>query len=348
MFAEKYRNKSAFIVLLVTTTLLSLSLSAVIVLFNAALSEFKSVSQEAEQTKARYIAQSGLEATVMLLTKVPIKLLYEFGIMESPPPIPLGQGMVQFSISEETGKININRLIHFFDDDADLRNREMLDRLSESLGIPSNIWDGAVDWIDENDNTMPRGYEKIQYQALSPPRRIKNARMQSLEELLLIPGFTRSLLYEDLRTESQKKETSDAFNTEEEKLVVTDGDYILANNITVTLPERLDYGDKININMARYHVILSLTESMTPVIVRKLLTERLKAGGRFKSLDDIKKILDQYNSISGVGIYQEIQPVITLDDILYKIVAEGSTGSQKAHVVGVFDRQAGKLVNYLE
>ncbi|RME88288.1 MAG: hypothetical protein D6767_10420 [Candidatus Hydrogenedentota bacterium] len=342
------RSKKGAIILMVVSAILVLSISVSLVFFSAASDEIKASRYLADRTKARYLAQSGMEAAVMLLTRVPIKYLYEFGILFSPPPLPFEEGLVQFSLSEETGKINLNRLIHTFDDDPDLRTREMLDKLSESLGISSEIWDGVVDWIDENSSRMPNGFERLDYESLTPPRKIKNARLDSLEELLLIPGFDYNLLYSDLRTKRQKEEMSEEFLTEEEKLAVTDEDFILANNITVLLPTTLDYGDKININSAPYHVILALNQSMTPDIARKIIVERIKNGGRFERVEDLKPILAGITGLTGAPLYDELLPRITVEDILFKIESHAAIRNVEVRIAAVFDRRARKLTMYTE
>ncbi|MCX7632578.1 MAG: general secretion pathway protein GspK [Turneriella sp.] len=338
------------VILIVTTLILSLTASVALVYVRFALNEFRSASTAATRERAVQLAQSGLETGIILLTRIPLDSLYDFGIFTIAPTIPLGGGTVSLSLSEESGKLNVNRLIRMFEDQTDERQLEYFQRLSLALGIPVDLWHAVIDYIDENNVPMPRGAEREDYERLIPPRRIKNARMQSLEELLFIPGFDARLLYEDLRSEDRRKNTSATGLSDLERATLTDQDFILANNITTYLVYNADTAtDKININSAPYHVILALSEFMTPVAARKIIAERLKRNGRFKSIDDLAVIPElQIKTRGNTTLLQEIADRITTDNQLYKIVAESTLESLSAQVMGVLDPNARRLVFYAE
>lgn len=344
--------KKGFAVLLLIFVILSLSLSSVLVLFSRSVGEFRTAYYQAGRTQAKMLAQSGLETAILVLTRIPTEQLTQFGLFSAPVTFPLGGGMVSLSITEETGKINVNRLVHFFDDEMDLRTRELLDRLATSFSLSYEIWDAVVDYIDENHTPMPKGYEREQYQKLNPPRKIKNSRLHSLEELLLIPGFDRQILYEDIRSEAQKKETSRDFLTDEEKLAVTDEDYVLANNLTTALPyDPLEAsGERININSAPYHVVLALSEFMTPAIARKIIAARYRRGGRYRNLSELLQSVPELNTrtTGQATLAQELEQRISFQDRLYKIVAEASINEHTAHVMAYYDIVARKVTLYLE
>gem|GEM_PF-631367 len=341
------RLRPGFLVLSITVIISIMGFFSVLVLYRGASDEYRLASQKANHQKAKYLAQSGLEASIMILKKIPIDLLYTYNIIENPPPLPIGNSIVTISISEETGKVNLNRLVHFFDDEVDLRNREILDRLSENLGISYRIWDGVIDWIDENSTAMPSGAEKFDYEAMNPPRTIKNGRMHDLSELLLIPGISTFLLYQDIRPETEKEKVSSDFATEKENFLKPE-DFILANHLSVYLPENVNHGDKININSAPYHVILSLSEFMTKEAALAILKER-SLRGRIKNVSDLSSLSElDIPSVGGVTLFQEIENRISTDDILYKIVAEASFLSQTAHVIGVYSNPESKIVYYSE
>ena len=353
------RNKRAFILLTLTQVMIFLTLASALVIFQTSFKDYKSSRELVNYTKAKFLAQSGLEAALLLLRSVPVAQLYQFGIISHPPPIPLGDGIVTFELQEESGKLNINRLVNFFDGSENSKTREMLDRLAEALKLRYEMWDNVVDWVDDNSVKMPQGAERFEYENLIPPRRIKNNRVHSIEELLLIPGLTYNVLYDDRRTEEEKEEDNDDdFESEEEKVVLTDDDYRLINNITIYLPYNRDSIDTVNINSAPYHVILALSEVMTPQIAEKILIARLKNGGRFSDINQLATIpqlittkttsdnLNLFQDLTGGGDIKNAR--IDVNDKLYKIVAAASVGSQTAHVVGVYDSLARKLTHYME
>jgi len=338
------------IILITATLILTLTVSIAMVYVRFALNEYRAVSVTGLREKSLQLAQSGLETGTLLLTRIPIDSLYEFGIFTFAPTIPLGGGMVTLSLSEESGKLNLNRLVRMFEDQTDEKHLEYFQRLSVALGIPADLWHAVVDYIDENNTPMPRGAERADYERLIPPRRIKNGRMQAIEELLFIPGFDARLLYDDLRSQDRIKNTSTAGLGDLEKASLTPADYILANNITTYLVYNADTStDLININSAPYHVILALSEFMTPLAARKIVTERIKRNGRFKSIDELATIPELQISTSGTStLYKEIVFRITKDNQIYKIVADASIDSQTAQVMGILDPNAKRLVFYSE
>lgn len=345
-----FLRKRGAIILITATLILTLTASVALVYVRFALNEYRGVATAGQREKSLQLAQSGLETGILLLTRIPVASLYEFGVFTFAPSIPLGGGLVTLSLSEESGKLNVNRLVRMFEDQTDEKHLGYFQRLSVALGIPADLWHAAIDYIDENNTPMPRGAEREMYESLVPPRRIKNGRMQSIEELMFVPGFDARLLFEDLRSMDKIKNTSTSGLSDVEKAAVSPADYILANNITSYLVYNADTAiDKININSAPYHVILSLSEFMTPVAARKIITERLKRGGRFKSIGDLGTIPELMIPTSGTAtLFQELQISITDQDQLYKIVADASIDSQTAQVMGVLDPNARKLVFYSE
>lgn len=55
--------------------------------------------------------------------------------------------------------------------------------------------DRIIDWIDSDSNARANGMEEDDYQSLDIPRHVKNADLDSIEELLLVYGMTPALFY---------------------------------------------------------------------------------------------------------------------------------------------------------
>lgn len=62
-------------------------------------------------------------------------------------------------------------------------------------GNAREIIDSLIDWIDSGDGEEEYGAEESYYQSLTPPYSCKNGPVESIEELLLVKGITRDLLY---------------------------------------------------------------------------------------------------------------------------------------------------------
>ncbi len=143
--------------------------------------------------------------------------------------IELGDGTVNYSISDENGKININTA-----------SREILVRALQANGIElgndrDEIADSILDWIDADDNHRLNGVESNYYEGLNPPYKAKNAPLDSIDELLKIRGITKELVYgspdyEEFESENENSESND---DKENDFLETDSKPGLARIFTV-------------------------------------------------------------------------------------------------------------------
>ncbi len=130
----------------------------------------------------------------------------ELEIPEQPQrtELPLGKGLVHYSIHDENGKININTA-----------SRDVLTKALAANGLPlgserDTIVDSILDWIDKDDRHRVNGAESEYYEGLSPAYSAKNGPLDSLEELLKVRGVTPKLFYGS--EEYQAEESSDSEN----------------------------------------------------------------------------------------------------------------------------------------
>lgn len=86
-----------------------------------------------------------------------------------------------FGLNDETAKLNIN-----FASQAEL---ERLPRMSSAMAA------AIIDWRDSDDTPEELGAESDYYLMLDEPYAVKNAPFESVDELLLVRGFTRGALY---------------------------------------------------------------------------------------------------------------------------------------------------------
>ena len=340
----KLSRKRGYIILLLTSSVLVLSFSAAQVFFNAAFTEYQTASHQANYTRAKYLSQSGIEAALFFINE-----LEQYGFFEDNflPPIPLGEHVISLEAEDLNSKFRVNQLVNFFDDSPNGKLRSQLSRLSQNLKISPDLWDAVIDWIDTNNTPETYGYERSDYESLDPPRKIKNSAISSLEELLLIPGFTRNLLFSDLRTEDEKEDIQELFSTHEEKELVKDEDFILANNITYELPLNPRSDDSINLNTAPYLVILSLHDGMTPEIVKDILVKRDELDNKLdnKALRTIPGIPEDFipDTQSGFNAFS-----VAYKSQLYKIRATTTVQSQTAQISITYDKRSNKVIDYAE
>jgi len=321
-----------------------------ITFYKTAFSEYNTIRLRAARTKGRYIAQGGLYTMIRIIEKGQGIYLDQIERVNG-LPLTWGGGQVIFSVTEETGKFNLNYLVNSYDQQPNIALRDMVNRLSEYLGINYERWDAVVDWIDEDNTPLPFGFEINDYRLIDPMMVAKNYPLHSVEELLLIPGFDSWVLFGDHRTQEMKDKYESEFLTDEEKSqLLTENDYILENHITTYIPINRDSdGWKININRAPYHVILSLSEFMTPDVAQDIIDEKGNNKGSFGSLDDLSNVASLHlPAAGGTTVLETIQNNITFQDRLFKIIVTGVEDDALVTIEGIYDARAKKLVRYLE
>lgn len=253
------------------------------------LSDFKIARAKATGFKAFLLAQAGMHGALGALKKIPEEMLYQSGIAFNPPPLPIGEGMVYYRIIPEDGKFNINNLVRVYDDSPNPRAIEMIARLFEQFNLKPALINPVIDWLDANNNMIGGGAEKFYYENLKPPRKIKNAPLYTLSEITSIKDFDVNMVYGSLRPDNYEEKHSTDFSTEEEKALITESDFVLANNLTAYITVGDSVEDRININAAPFHVLMSLSEFMTRPAVMKILKLKLKKGGYIKEITELEK-----------------------------------------------------------
>ena len=226
--------------------------------------------------------------------------------------ISLDEGKCSITVTEESGRLNINLLR---DKNGDL-NRTVIDQLLrlvdllnrenfDDFHISYELVPSIIDWIDsdaevtclpfvEHENS---GAESDYYSNLTPPYRCRNNSFETTEELLLIKGVTQQVFG------------------------------CLRDFITVRGK------DKININWASKHVIQSLSEKMDPVLAQIIIDRRkIKPFGSVMELRDIPGMTD--------GIYQAIEKVVTVSptEKYYRVTSEGIADGLSSITVAILAR----------
>jgi len=120
---------------------------------------------------------------------------YRFSVVANQP---ISEGQVadeedekypRYGLSDEAGRINLN-----------VASRGQLLALFDQLEMedvyPVELADALIDWRDADDKeTGLNGAESSYYIRMNPPYRCKNGPLGSLEELLMVRGFTGRVLY---------------------------------------------------------------------------------------------------------------------------------------------------------
>jgi type II secretory pathway component PulK len=102
--------------------------------------------------------------------------------------LPLGPGRIGYRITDETARLNVNRL-------APDVLRRLLDELGVERATQDVIVDSLLDWRDANEEYRLSGAESEYYLGLPVPHRSKNADLDDIDELAQVRGMTPEILY---------------------------------------------------------------------------------------------------------------------------------------------------------
>lgn len=268
------------------------------------MAEYKISQGEMSGFKASLLAKAGFQGALAALRKIPEEQLYQSGIGLNPPPVPMGGGWIYYKIQGEDGKININSIFNADTKELNLRNQEMAGRLLERLGMKKDLFNPVVDWLDDDSQG---NFEISYYEKLTPPRKIKNGYMYSLSELTSVKGFDPKIVYGSQKPPDYEQKYSKDFMSDEEKSLIGESDFVLANNLTAFVPFQRNYDDRINLNAAPYFVLMSLSDFMNRQSVLQIMKMKIKKGGYLKEIKDLETIPEfQVPSVGGLSLYKEL------------------------------------------
>ena len=243
------------VALLLTVLIVSLLTITVSTQFHQAWIQSSLAAAYRDETKALYAARSGQEAARLILAEdanaaIPSDALNEEWA-QTGIPLPIDGTFAFISIADEAGKVNLNEMVTGRGYAND-RQVELFTRLLARLDLDPGLAGPLLDWLDENAEPSPGGAEDGYYRSLEPPYAAKNARLDSVDELALVRGFTPEVIA------------------------------ALRPYVTVW------GGDRINVNTAAAPTLLALSERMTEAMVEAILKTR--AERPFASREQIRAI----------------------------------------------------------
>ena len=90
------------------------------------------------------------------------------------------EGGIRFGLTDEASKLNLNSA-----------TTSMVSRLP---GMKASLTDALLDFLDADDAPRPEGAEQEYYNALPQPYRMHNGPLSTVEQLLLVRGFSPSVV----------------------------------------------------------------------------------------------------------------------------------------------------------
>ena len=148
-----------------------------------------------DRAQARSIAEGGIDWARAILADDASADNYDDGRemwATKLPAIPVEGGEVQGTISDRQGLFNLNNLVkNGVVSTADLARFQ---RLLAILGLPQELGDTLVDWMDADSQRSENGAEDGYYLGLPKPYRCANRPLSDLGELVWVKGFNAAVI----------------------------------------------------------------------------------------------------------------------------------------------------------
>ena len=317
------RGGAALIVALGTVLLLSLLIGGLAYEMRI---EAGITSYARKRLKAQVAARGGVEYAKFLLAKSyetsafeetdeakeALRILaknLERGIGVSGAKVEMGESFATVDVLPEAGRRNVNTL-------ADEDWEELLDQ----AGVPEEAWpdliDCFMDFTDANDEHRLNGAEKGDAFYKDRSYEPKNAPLDTIDEILLIKGFTKEIVYGGPPPDPKGEPLQGMAH-----LLTTFGD------------------GKVNVNTASREVLLTLTtggKMMDEWVVDDLLKFRLGDDGVPNTKDDGFGSVEE--AISKSGMDPALSGKISVSDRQFVRVASiGENRDVKSGVWAIFE-----------
>ena len=321
------KRGSALLLVLVTIILLS---TMVISLVYRMRLEGELASRYRFRMKAHSYAQAGLEWSKLLLIKsinpggedeetaygeaFRIQTLnLSRGLSLDRIEQEIGDGTFTITLQPEQGRRNVNKL-----------TRLDWEEIFESTNVPEEYVDELIgafeDWIDSNDSAHLHGAESDDSYYRDQDYEVKNAPIDTIDELLLIKGFVPEIVYGGILDK--------------------EGDAIQVSGIAPLLTV---YGDgKVNINTASAAVMATLPE-LTEDFIERILEERNGLDGEPGTEDDGFRSVEQ--ALAQAGGNAAMGSRLTTTERRYiRVTSIGESGETKAGIWCIFEQKGKELL----
>jgi len=232
-----------------------------------------------EGTERKFLAEAGIERGI---AEIFYRNFYKDQTVElegkevwktdgTPYDGKLGDGSYTVRITDESGKVDINRA-------SELILKNLLINAGVEAEEADSIGDCIMDWKDTDDFVRLHGAESDYYMSLPNPYKAKNAPFDTVEELLLVKGMTPEILY----------------GSEDKKGIIG----------FITINSRMN---RINVNAAPEEVLMAIP-NMTPELAEAIINYR--QDKEIKNLQELQgilgenyKIMANYITVSGTNMF---------------------------------------------
>lgn len=280
------RGFALVLTLLVTTLLVALVVEFMGDMYVGAVSHRNHLAAQ----QASIMADSGAQVAAVLL-QMEVSSLQQTSLADrwaSPVKLADPQGLLEVTITEESGRLNVNSLVQPNGTFNEAYYPIAL-RLLRQLKLSPDLLEALADWIDTDSEPHAGGGEALWYATARPPLTPKNEPLTTLEELSLVRGFDAAAMAK------------------------------LAPCLTVYSAVAAAPTTAININTAPSEILEALDERMTKDLVERILIYRKEEP--FAQPADLGKVPGM--ETIAIGLLGKI----TVKGSVYRIVSRATVGA---------------------
>jgi len=177
--------------LIITLLITALLVTVIVEIVYAVHIHISMTSSYRDLQRASPLAEGGVELASMVLDDIMRGKTYTYLNEEDTDKIfAEGDKVLSLRVEDEQSKISLNTIV-YKNGETNAEYYGAYLRLLENLKLENGLVDAVADWIDINDEPRPFGGETYDYyQRLSLAYAAKNSQLDSMEELLLIKGYS--------------------------------------------------------------------------------------------------------------------------------------------------------------
>lgn len=301
----------ALIITLLVTTIIVAVITEIV---HAVYVHTSFTSSYKDGQRAALLAEGGIELAASVINNIMKDKGYTMlKAKDTQQVIAADDGVLSLKVEDEQAKFFINSIV-LPNGETNTEQYTVFLRLLNGLELKDEFADTLADWIDVNDEPRPMGGETYDYyNRLSPAYAAKGGGLDTIEEILLVKGYTPQI-YKKLMP----------FIT------------VYANE-----PGNITAASKININTASKEVIMALSDTISEEMAQGLIDYRDK--NPFKDMADIRKV----PGFETIGF--SLQGKITVKSSIFRIFARGRVGDGVREIEAVVDiKNSNKILYWRE